>query len=139
MATLQFDEQWLRNYCKRTGKKMPDLQLSAAGADPEKPMRSKYGNAPTEHDGMRFASKHEAQVYEILRLQCLNGEHLGLGCQVAFYLPGGVKYIADFVTLEPDGSFTVYDAKSEATRKDKVYRLKKRQMKECLGIQIVET
>lgn len=139
MATLQFDEQWLRNYCKRTGKKMPDLQLSAAGADPEKPTRSKYGNTPTEHDGKRFASTHEAQVYEILRLQCLNGEHLGLGCQVAFYLPGGVKYIADFVTLEPDGSFTVYDAKSEATRKDKVYRLKKRQMKECLGIQIVET
>ena len=136
---VQFDEQWLRNYCQRTGKKMPDLQQTSSGADPEKPTRSKYGNAPTEHDGRRFDSKHEAQVYEILRLQCLNGEHLGIGCQVAFYLPGGVKYIADFVTLEPDGRFTVYDAKSEATRKDKVYRLKKRQMKECLGIQIVET
>jgi hypothetical protein len=32
----------------------------------------------------------------------------------------------------------VLDAKSEATRKDKTYRLKRRQRKECLGIQIVE-
>ena len=54
------------------------------------------------------------------------------------HLPGGVKYIADFVTLELDGSFTVWDAKSSATARDKVYRLKKRQMRECLHIEIRE-
>lgn len=100
--------------------------------------RRKYGNEPTERDGKRFDSRHEAQVYDRLRLECLAGEHTGLARQVAFYLPGGVKYIADFVTLEADGRYRVYDAKSEATRRDKVYRLKRRQMKECLGIEIQE-
>ena len=49
-----------------------------------------------------------------------------------------MKYIADFVTLELDGYFTVWDAKSSATARDKVYRLKKRQMRECLHIEIRE-
>lgn len=100
--------------------------------------RRKYGNEPTERDGKRFDSRHEAQVYDRLRVECIAGEHAGLARQVAFYLPGGVKYIADFVTLEKDGRYRVYDAKSEATRRDKVYRIKKRQMKECLGIEIEE-
>ena len=46
--------------------------------------------------------------------------------------------MADFVTFNADGSYTVYDAKSEATRRDKVYRLKRRQMRECLGLEIEE-
>lgn len=100
--------------------------------------RRKYGNEPTERDGKRFDSRHEAQVYDRLRVECIAGEHAGLARQVAFYLPGGVKYIADFVTLEADGRYRVYDAKSEATRRDKVYRIKKRQMKACLGIEIEE-
>ena len=88
--------------------------------------------------GKRFDSKHEAAVYEELRLRCLSGEYLGLGLQVVFYLPGGIKYLADFVAFRKDGSFEVMDAKSEATRKDKVYRMKKRLMKECLGLEIQE-
>lgn len=103
-----------------------------------KPRGSKYGNQPTEHAGKRFDSKHEAKVYEQLRLECLAGKHVGLACQVAFYLPGGIKYVADFVTQEADGTYNVYDAKSEATRKDKTYRMKKRQMKNCLNIEIRE-
>ena len=59
-------------------------------------------------------------------------------CQVVFELPGGIKYIADFVTLEPDGTYRVWDAKSAATARDKVYRLKKRLMRECLGLEITE-
>lgn len=128
-------KQWLRDYCKRTGQKMPtgtSIKDAACGKG------SKYGNQETEKDGRRFDSKHEAAVYELLRLECLAGKHVGLACQVAFYLPGGVKYIADFVTLEADGTYTVYDAKSEATRKDKAYRIKYRQMKNCLGIEIQE-
>ncbi len=151
-------EEWLRDYCKRTGQKMPSVRTNPShdkerstvlvdldennqqrlyDAEP-KPRERKYGNRPTEYDGKRFDSKHEAQVYELLRLECLVGKHIGLACQVVFYLPGGVKYIADFVTQEADGTYTVYDAKSEATRKDKTYRLKRRQVKNCLGIEIQE-
>lgn len=98
----------------------------------------KYGNEPVEHAGKRFDSKHEARVYEGLRLAGLAGEHVGLARQVCFFLPGGVRYYADFVTLHADGSYRVIDAKSAATRKNPVYRLKKRQMKACLGLDIEE-
>jgi len=134
---LNVDEKWVRDFCARTGQKLPE-ELRRNDALDAVQRRNKYGNQPTEVNGKKFDSKHEADVYEELRLECLADEHVGLGCQVAFYLPGGIKYIADFVTLEDDGTFTVYDAKSEATRKDKTYRLKKRQMKKCLGIEIRE-
>lgn len=151
-------EQWLRDYCKRTGQKIPGTRMNSGNGmenqtfpvstdensrqklyDSESsPRKRKYGNQPTEYEGRRFDSRHEAQVYECLRLECLAGKHIGLACQAFFYLPGGVKYIADFVTHEADGTYRVYDAKSEATRMDKTYRLKKRQMKNCLGIEIEE-
>ena len=147
---LNVDEKWVRDFCARTGQKLPEelkkerSNTSSAAFGDSFPSRgsldrpNKYGNQSTEADGMKFASRHEAKTYEDLRLECLAGKHIGLGCQVAFYLPGGVKYVADFVTLEADGTFTVYDAKSEATKMDKTYRLKKRQMKNCLGIKIRE-
>ena len=104
--------------------------------DAKKPR--KYGNEPVTHGGKRFDSKHEARVYEQLRLSGLAGAHVGLARQVCFFLPGGVRYYADFVTLHADGSYRVLDAKSAATRKNAVYRLKKRQMKACLGLEIEE-
>ena len=129
---LNVSEEWLREYCKRTGQPLP--------REMEAPKhRSKYGNEKAETaDGEVLDSKHEARVYEELRLSGRAGEIKGLARQVVFYLPGGVKYIADFVTINADGTYTVMDAKSEATRRDKVYRLKRRQMKECLGIEIKE-
>lgn len=130
--SFQVDEKWLQDYLEKHGK---SGQTATADSQPK---RQKYGNQKTESGGKRFDSKHEAKTYEELRLRCLAGEYLGLGCQVAFYLPGGIKYIADFVAFLPDGGYVVIDAKSEATRKDKVYRLKKRLMKECRHIDIQE-
>lgn len=62
----------------------------------------------------------------------------GVICQQTFLLPGGVKYVADFIALKRDGTYDVIDAKSEGTRKDKVYQIKRKQMRACLGIEIVE-
>lgn len=131
---LQVDEQWLKDYCARTGKDPP----TAGSTAQPKQTRTKYGNQKTESHGRRFDSKHEAEVYEQLRLRCLGGEFIALACQVPFYLTGGIKYVADFVTLDKQMRVTVHDAKSEATRKDKVYRLKRRLMAECLQITIEE-
>lgn len=124
------DEKWLADYKKRTGQ--------SADSQEESQKRNKYGNQKTESGGRKFDSKHEAKVYEELRLRCMAGEFLGLGLQVPFFLPGRIKYVADFVGLKPDGSYVVMDAKSEATRKDKVYRLKKKMMRECLHLEILE-
>lgn len=131
---IQFTEEWVREHYAKMGKPVP----AELGLCQQANSKNKYHNTPTERDGKRFDSKHEAKEYDALRLQGLAGEFKGLATQVPFYLPGGIKYVADFVTLNNDGTFTVYDAKSEATRKDKTYRLKRRQMKECLGIEIQE-
>lgn len=131
---LEVSEEWVREHYERMGRPVPAGVLSAE--TPQK--RRKYGNQPTERGGMQFDSRHEADCYDELMLRVRSGELLGVVCQVPFQLPGGVIYLADFVALNADGRFTVMDAKSEATRRDKVYRLKKRQMKNCLGIEIQE-
>lgn len=137
---VYMSEDQVRALCRRTGQKMPDFKKNASH-DPDgqkRPGRSKYGNVKTEADGMLMDSKHEAEQYKLLQLQVRGGVYRAVLCQVPFLLPGGVVYKADFVTLNNDGTYTVYDAKSEATRKDKAYRIKNRQMKNCLNIEIKE-
>lgn len=65
--------------------------------------RSKYGNVPTVIDGIRFASKLEAKRYGELKLLQKNGDVSFFLRQVPFDLPGGVKYVADFVVAYPTG------------------------------------
>ena len=127
-----FDEAWLKKFCARTGQLNP-LETAA-----KSPPRRKYGNNPTERDGKHFDSKHEADRYDELMLMLKAGEILGVICQHPFLLPGGIVYRADFVVIEKGGTWRVEDAKSVATARDKVYRIKKRQMRECLGIEVHE-
>lgn len=129
--SVHFDEKWLKEYYARTGAKAPPEELPAQ-------KRTKYNNRRVAEGGKTFDSQHERDVYNELVLEARAGKYCAVLCQVAFMLPGGVKYIADFVTLEVGGKFEVWDAKSPATAKDKVYRLKKRLMRECLGIEIRE-
>ena len=89
-------------------------------------------------DGIRFDSKHEARVYESLMERVKTGELKCVCRQVKFDLPGGIRYIADFVTIAPDNSVEVIDAKSDITRKNRVYINKKKQMKACWGLEVKE-
>lgn len=149
---LQVDEKWLRSYCARTGQKMPDITHGGAyftpapgspvffSPMPEKPRRNKYGNRRVEIDGMKFDSQHEAEFYFGTLVPRMRAGELKTVCrQVKFDLPGGIVYVADFVTIRPDMSIEgVYDAKSEPTKQNRVYINKKKQMKACWGIDIVE-
>lgn len=127
-----FDDAWVRDYCKRTGQPLPD------GIGGEKPKRGKYGNVKVEQDGRVYDSKREAAHAGELKLAQKAGAIKGFAEQVTFILPGGVKYIADFVILENDGTYTVEDVKSPATRLDKAYRIKRKLMKQTHGIEIRE-
>lgn len=122
---------------RRLGRK-PDIEPTADGAQAE-PKRQKYGNHRTVIDGKTFDSRHEAEVYQALMLRVRAGELKCVCRQVKFDLPGGIAYIADFVAIAPDMQIEgVYDAKSEATKQNRVYINKKKQLKACWGIEIRE-
>lgn len=116
--------------------------LPNCGGEAEKPAdgrHGKYGNRRVEVDGMKFDSRHEADYYFSTLLPMWKGGALRLlARQVPFDLPGGIRYIADYVTVDMDGRVDVIDAKSEATRRNRVYINKKKQMRAIWGIEISE-
>ncbi len=113
-------------------------QTAAPAPTPKPAKHAKYGNIPTEVDGKRFDSQHEAEVYQELMLRRRAGELWIVLRQVAFDLPGGIRYIADFVAIDYEGNVDVIDAKSEITKKNQTYINKKKQVQSEWGIQISE-
>lgn len=113
-------------------------QALAEATGEEKPKRSKYGNRRVEVDGKKFDSQHEANVYQDFMLRVKSGELKTVLRQVPFDLPGGIRYMADFVAIDQDNRVTVYDAKSEITKQNRTYINKRKQLKACCGIEIIE-
>ena len=145
MARENWRLQMEMNGCGPDGNPLPrekKLEMMGYGPDgnplPKEKKRSKYGNRRVEVDGKKFDSEHEARVYEELMLRVQAGELRCVMRQVPFDLPGGIRYFADFVTVGADLRVTVLDAKSEATRKNRVYINKRKQMLACNGIEVVE-
>jgi len=137
-VSLRMTEEEYADLMKR--RRMADGCIHPKYAVLPKPeARSKYGNRRVEIDGMKFDSQKEANYYfgELLPLWKAGVLKL-LARQVPFDLPGGIRYVADFVTVNIDGNTRVIDAKSEITRKNRVYINKKKQMWACWGIEIQE-
>lgn len=108
----------------------PDL------AEPKR--RSKYGSRRVVADGFRFDSAKEARYYGDLKAMQMGGEIRYFHRQPVFDLPGGTQYFADFLIVHKDGSLEYVDVKSVATKKNAVYRMKKRQVQEIYGVTINE-
>lgn len=113
----------------------PDLFAEPA-EKPSKPR--KYRNTPTVFQGREYASKREAQRAQELDLMEKAGEIAGWLPQWPFRLAGGIRYIADFLVLQNDGTWRAEDVKSEATRKIGTYRLKRKLYRERYGRDIQE-
>lgn len=98
----------------------------------------KYHNEPIQVDGIRFASKREAERYQELRLLERAGQISGLVVHPEFPLEvdGELvgRYIADFAYYGEQGP-VVEDVKSTPT-KTAVYRLKKKLVQALYGIEI---
>jgi hypothetical protein len=118
----------------------PDLvRLNPGLLEPvEKPKRAKYGNVRTTFQGRESASKREAQRAQELDLMLKAGEIAGWIPQWPFRLAGGIRYIADFLVLQNDGTWRAEDVKSEATRKIGTYRLKRKLYRERYHMEIME-
>ena len=114
---------------------------------------AKYGNRFTYVDGIRFASKREAERYRELTLLLAAGEITNLELQVRYPLVvhrvgaelgrgaplAGVvigHYVADFTYADRDGIGHVEDAKGYRTA---LYKLKKRMVEAIYGILVEET
>jgi len=110
---------------------------------------NKFGAVVTVVDGIRFASKREATRYAELTLLQRAGEIHALELQPVFPLvtvcatTGEVHqvavYKADFSYQDSTGCVIVEDVKSPATKKNAVYRLKRKMVEASYGITVTET
>ena len=138
MALRMTEEEYAAFLRKNNSPLSPGITPRTPEPTTPPPKRSKYGNKRVEIDGKVFDSQHEAEIYQELMLRVRAGELRTVLRQVPFDLPGNIRYFADFVTIDKDMRIAVYDAKSEATRKNRVYINKKKQMKACWEIEIQE-
>lgn len=99
----------------------------------------KYGAKRTEVDGISFPSKREAARWQQLLMLERAGVIDHLERQVRYKLEVNGQlicvYVADFRYLDEERRVIVEDVKGMKTD---VYRLKKKLVKACLGIDITE-
>lgn len=95
----------------------------------------KFHAVQTISDGIKFPSKREARAYETLKLKKLAGEVTFFLRQVPIHLPGGIRYVVDFLTFNSDGTVHFIDSKGMRTRQ---YISKKRMVEALYPIQIEE-
>ena len=131
MALWMTEEEYRKYLSKRRGQKLTPFN-NPLNNDVK---QNKYGNKRVERNGFKFDSVREADYYDELCVLRAAGEIKVIMRQVPFDLPGGIKYFADFCTVDKDGKFHVIDAKGARTR---VYINKKKQMKAIWGIDIEE-
>lgn len=99
----------------------------------------KYHAIPTTVDGIRFASKREAKRYALLKLLAQAGEISELRLQPSFPLRVNGElvctYVADFQYVNKSGVCIIEDSKGMRTS---VYKIKRKLMRACYGIEIQE-
>lgn len=132
------DTSW-QNELRELLLRNPDLSLEGVERRVQSEAQTrhvrKYGNQPTEVDGIRFDSRKEAQRYVQLRDLERMGAIRDLTLQPEFVLlesfedaegerHPAIRYRADFRYVGQDGVEVIEDVKSVATAKNAVFRLK---------------
>ena len=149
--SLRFTEEDYAAYQARRIEQAAAKLPSLPDADDVVQMRGKkprYRNEPITVDGEKFASKKQYARWCQLKMLEQAGKVSNLRREVPFELAPGVtlsgkrkpsvRYYADAV-YEEDGAKVVEDTKSDITRRDPVYRIKKHLMMSVHGIEIMET
>jgi hypothetical protein len=127
-----------RRALKKLGVEMQGLTLKQKSCDtttsPAKP--SKYRNTRTQaSDGSWHQSKKQAAYCDTLILLQKAGDVKFFLQQVPFRLPGGVKYLLDFLVVYPGGRIEYVDVKGYKTE---TYKLKKKQVEDLYPVMISE-
>lgn len=127
---MKENPEWLR------GRGVDSFTVrGAATVGEEGPGKAKYGNRNTNG----FDSKRESDRFDLLSLMERTGAISELQCQVPFRCEvNGLLvcvYIADFTYRGPKHQLVVEDAKGFRTA---IYKLKKKLVKGCHGIDVQE-
>lgn len=97
--------------------------------------RSKYGAVKTSIDGQTFDSKKEAEYYSELKIRLQGGDIKGFCLQPVFILAPGLKYKADFIIFNNDGTTEIIDVKGFKTKE---YITKKKVFEDKFDLKIKE-
>lgn len=117
----------------RWGKRFSSQDV--ARMELEKVPYSKYKAQRVEIDGIKFSSKKEGKRYQELKALQHFGDVKFFLRQTPFYLPGGVKYLLDFLVFWTNGNITYEDVKGFKTP---TYKLKKKMVEALYPILIIE-
>lgn len=139
MSHLTMTEEQLAAYqARQSTARVVKGRDTAYDAKPVGRPKTKYGNAPTKVGQTVFASKREADRFAELNLLEKAGEIRALELQPKFNcMVNGQKvcsYRADFA-YQKNGKRIIEDVKGYKTP---LYRLKKKLVLACLGIEVVE-
>ena len=117
-------------FCEKLGRILPEFCSSCV----HRKAKSKYNNEKTVIDGIKFDSRKEGSRWIELTMLEKSGSIKNLERQKRFEIipktkdERAVYYVADFV-YEQDGKLICEDVKSEATRHDKAYIIKRKLFK----------
>ena len=101
----------------------------------KKPKKSKYGATKISVDGQTFDSKKEAEYYSELKLKLRAGAVKGFCLQPIFILAPDLKYKADFIIFNEDGTYEIIDVKGFKTKE---YITKKKVFEDKFDLKIKE-
>lgn len=76
----------------------------------------KFKAKPVKSDGHHFGSTAEYNFGLHLELEKKNGNVVFYLRQVPFHLPGGVKYVVDYMVFNHDGTINFIDVKGVETK-----------------------
>lgn len=97
--------------------------------------KSKYGANKVEIDGIKFDSKKEADYYSKLKLRLAAKDIKGFCRQPEFILAPSLRYKADFIVFNNDGTSEIIDVKGMQTQ---VYKDKKKVFEDKFNLKIME-
>jgi len=97
--------------------------------------KSKYKAKKTSIDGHSFDSLKEANYYEELKLRLRAKEIRGFCIQPTFILAPNLKYKADFIVFNNDGTTEIIDVKGMKTKE---YIVKKKVFEDKFNLKIKE-
>ena len=101
----------------------------------KKTKNAKYRSYKTSVDGHTFDSLKEANYYQELKLRLKSSDIRGFCLQPTFILAPGLKYKADFIVFNNDGTYSVIDVKGFKTKE---YIAKKKVFEDKYNLKIIE-